>query len=100
MSSRRFFVILDIFAGGDGPDNGFDIEGAKWSPDGRRLAIKWMDAQNVPVVPVIRYGEQLELVDSFPYSHVGEPIPSAGLFVVGPEGGLPVRVELGGVEAP
>jgi dipeptidyl aminopeptidase/acylaminoacyl peptidase len=87
-------------AGGDGPDNGFDIEGAKWSPDGRRLAIKWMDAHNVPVVPVIRYGEQLELVDSFPYSHVGEPIPSAGLFVVGPEGGQPVRVELGGMEAP
>lgn len=87
-------------AAGDGPDSGFDIEGAKWSPDGRRLAIKWMDAQNVPVVPVIRYGAQLELVDSFPYSHVGEPIPSAGLYIIHRDRGEPVRVELGGMEAP
>jgi dipeptidyl aminopeptidase/acylaminoacyl peptidase len=87
-------------AAGDGGDNGFDIEGAKWSPDGRRLAIKWMDARNVPAVPLIRYGEPLEPVDSFPYSHVGEPIPSAGLFVVGRDGGQTVRIELGAMDAP
>jgi len=87
-------------AGGEGDDNGFDIEGAKWSPDGRRLAIKWMDARGEPTIPMIRYGEPGEPLDSFPYSHVGDPIPSAGLFVVGGDGEQPVRVELGGMEAP
>ena len=87
-------------AGGEGDDNGFDIEGAKWSPDGRRLAIKWMDARGEPKIPMVRYHEPREPVDSFPYSHVGDPIPSAGLFIVGGDGSQPVRVELGGMEAP
>ena len=83
-----------------GPDEGFDIEGAKWSPDGSRLAIKKLDSRGVPMIPLIRYGEPGEPVDRIQYSRVGETIPSAGLFIVRDDGGDPVRVELGDMEAP
>ena len=87
-------------AAGDGPESGFDIEGAKWSPDGRLLAMKLLDARGVPTIPVINYGEPGEPVSRIPYSRVGEPIPTAELFMVRRDGGDPVRVELGEMEAP
>jgi len=89
-----------LLAAGDGTGNGFDIEGAKWSPDGSRLAIKQLDARGVPTIPLIRYGEPGEPVERIQYSRVGEAIPVAALYIVGRNGGEPVRVELGGMEAP
>jgi dipeptidyl aminopeptidase/acylaminoacyl peptidase len=88
-----------LTAGGQG-DFGFDIEGAKWSPDGELLAIKKLDSRGVPTIPLILYGEEGEPVDRIPYSRVGERIPQAALFIVSAEGGEPIPVELGEMDAP
>ncbi len=81
-------------------DWGFDIEGAKWSPDGRRLAIKKLDIRGVPTIPLIHSGEDVEPVTRIRYSRVGEPVPNAELFIVSREGGEQVRIEPGKMVAP
>jgi dipeptidyl-peptidase 4 len=78
------------------PRNGFDIEGAKWSPDGRRLAVRWLDEREVPTIPLVGWSEPGQPVERRPYSRAGEPIPHAALYFVGHDGGQPVRADLGG----
>ena len=79
---------------------GFDIEGAKWSSDGKQLAVKKLDARGVPTIPLIRYSEASEPVTRIPYSRVGQVVPRAELFIVARDGGQPVRVEPGEMDAP
>lgn len=82
------------------PEYGYDIEGAKWSPDARLLAVKKLDARDVPTIPIVHWSEPGQPVVRHPYSRAGEPIPRAELYVVDPEGGKPTRVELGDGDAP
>lgn len=82
------------------PEFGYDVEGAKWSPDGRLLALRRMDRRGVPTIPIVRWGEPGAPVERRPYSRVGQPIPDPELHVVDREGGGSVHVELGEGEAP
>ncbi len=79
---------------------GYDIEGAKWSPDGRLLAVKKLDTRRVPTIPIVKWSEPGQPVTRHPYSRVGEPIPLAELYVVDREGKDPVQIELRNNDAP
>lgn len=78
----------------------YDIEGAKWSPDGSLLAVKKLDARGVPTIPLVSWSESGEPVVRHPYSRVGEPIPRAELQVVSREGGEPTLIDPGSDDAP
>lgn len=82
------------------PEDGYDVRGAKWSPDGSRIAVKKLDARGVPTVPLVRWGEPGEPVVRHPYSHVGEPIVRASLAIADRRGGGVVPVQLGEGEDP
>lgn len=82
------------------PEFGYDVEGAKWSPDGRRLALRKMDRRRVPTIPVVRWGEPGSPVERRPYSRAGQPIPRPELHVVDRETGEGTRIDLGDGDAP
>lgn len=79
---------------------GYDIEGAKWSPDQRFLAVKKVDARDVPTISLGTPGDPESPVIQHPYSRAGEPIPRAELYIVSQERGDAMRVDLGDGEEP
>ena len=81
-------------------DFGYDVDGAKWSPDERVLAVKKLDARGVPTVPLVDWNAPGQPVARHPYSRAGEPIERAELYVVDRTGGDPVRVGPGSSDAP
>ncbi len=70
-----------IVARADGPWR-WDIEGAAWSPDGRRLAVKRVDDHEVPRIPIVDWTAAHEAVRLAPYSRVGDPLPREQVLIV------------------
>ncbi|HEX5387098.1 MAG TPA: DPP IV N-terminal domain-containing protein [Gemmatimonadales bacterium] len=60
----------------------WDVEGAAWSPDGRRIAVKRIDDHAVPRIPIVDWAGDHEAVRSVPYSRVGEPLPKEQVMIV------------------
>jgi dipeptidyl aminopeptidase/acylaminoacyl peptidase len=60
----------------------WDVEGAAWSPDGRRLAVKRIDDHRVPRIPIVTWTGTHESVKQVPYSRVGEPLPKEQVMIV------------------
>ena len=60
----------------------WDVEGAAWSPDGRRIAIKRIDDHAVPRIPIVTWTGTHESVKQVPYSRVGEPLPKEQVMIV------------------
>lgn len=82
------------------PGHGYDVEGAKWSPDGRLLAVERLDVRGVPTVPLLRTTPRGAAVEQTRYSRAGEPVPRSEFVVVDRAGGDPTRVDLGEGEMP
>ncbi|HEX2165259.1 MAG TPA: alpha/beta fold hydrolase [Thermoanaerobaculia bacterium] len=81
---------------GDGsPERSYDVAGALWSPDGRRVAVRRIDGRGVPTVPIVRWSEPGQPVERLAYSRVGEPVPRVDLVVVDARGGGVVEVDVG-----
>jgi dipeptidyl aminopeptidase/acylaminoacyl peptidase len=80
------------------PDDGYELEGARWSPDGRHLAVLRFDRRAVPRLVMPRWTEPGTPLESRPYSAAGQPIPQPSLHLFDVRAGTSVRVELG--EAP
>lgn len=77
------------------PDNGYDVDGAKWSPDGRLLAVKKLDERGVPTVPLVDWSAPEQSVVRHLYSRAGQKLVGAALYVVDREGGHVVKIDLG-----
>mgnify|MGYP000436379950 CR=1 FL=1 len=73
----------------------WDLEGARWSPDGRYLAVYRVDRRDVPAIPLVEWTEPGAPVEWYDYSMVGEPIPRPELYVFDTRARTRVRAELG-----
>lgn len=56
------------------PEDGYTVLGARWSPDGRYLALRRMDARGVPTIPLVDWAKAALPVERWPYSRVGDPL--------------------------
>lgn len=63
-------------------DYEWDVEGAKWSPDGFKLAAKKVDSRMVPSIPIVHWLTQTQDVEWIHFSPAGAPLPKTELFVV------------------
>lgn len=63
-------------------EHSWDLERARWSPDGRYLAAFRVDRTGVPRIPLVNWTEPGSPIEWHPYSMVGEPIPRPELHVV------------------
>lgn len=77
------------------PGDGYDVDGAKWSPDGRLLAVKKLDSRGVPTVPLVDWGAPGQSVVRQLYSRAGQKLVGAALYVVDREGGHALKIDLG-----
>lgn len=76
-------------------DYGWELEGARWSPDSFKLAIKKVDSRNTLSLPVVHWLRPTEEVEWFRYSKAGGPIPQEELFVVDLLSKRQVKVDTG-----
>lgn len=81
-------------------DDGFVHEGARWSPTGTHIAVKWLDGDSVPTTPLVRWQSPGAPVVRHPYSRAGETIPRARLFIFDRQSGRRVEVRTGDSDAP
>ncbi len=70
-----------IIARADAPWR-WDVEGAAWSPDGRRIALERIDDHDVPRIPIVDWTDEHETVKNIPYSRVGETLPREQIAIV------------------
>ncbi len=84
-------------------DYEWDIQrqGAKWSPDNFKLAVKKLDYRKVPKIPVVHWLQPTAEVDwvrpesSFTTTKAGAPLPRTELFVVDILSRRQVRIDTG-----
>ncbi|SFS16981.1 Dipeptidyl aminopeptidase/acylaminoacyl peptidase [Dyella sp. OK004] len=68
-------------------DEGWELPGKGWSPDGRKLAVWRIDNRNVHTIPIVDTGNALEKVTMVPYAKAGTPLPRRELYVADPTSG-------------
>lgn len=78
----------------------WDVEGARWAPEGRRIAVRRIDRRDVPSVPIVDWLADRESVTRVDYSRPGEPIAHHEIHVLDTGSGEPVELELDEVDAP
>ena len=76
-------------------DHEWDVEGAKWSPDSRKLAIKKVDSRRVLAIPIVHWLKPTEEVEWVHFTRAGAPMRQTELFVVDILSKRQVRVDLG-----
>jgi len=77
------------------PDFEWTVAGAKWSPDGLRLAALKSDHRDVAKVPVLHWLKPVEEVEWRPFPKVGGTIGRSEVWVVDVLSGHSTRVDLG-----
>ncbi len=60
----------------------WDVEGAKWSPDSLKLAVKKGDSRQVSYMPIVHWLKPQEELEWIHYSRAGEPLPQLDLYIV------------------
>lgn len=58
----------------------WDVEGARWAPDARWIAVRRIHDADVPRIPIVDWAT--DTVRPVPYSRAGEPLPTHRLGVV------------------
>ncbi|MDE1964947.1 MAG: DPP IV N-terminal domain-containing protein [Xanthomonadaceae bacterium] len=56
------------------PGDHYEVLGARWSPDGRDLALRRMDEDKVPTIPLVDWSAADQPVTRWLYSRVGDPL--------------------------
>lgn len=78
------------------PTDGYTVLGARWSPDGRYLAVRRMDYKGVPTIPLVDWKAAALPVTRWPYSRAGDPIVGQTLVVADRKSGKARAVHLDG----
>lgn len=60
----------------------WSVDGAKWSPDGRLLAIKMINYAGVPTIPIVRLEDGQSFITHKPYVRVGERAWRQKIYIV------------------
>jgi len=82
-------------------DYGWSITGAKWSPDGSKVALQKRDYREVPKIPIVHWlmptvdVERVPMRSGFSRTKAGGPLPRAELYVIDVETRQQVRVDTG-----
>ncbi len=82
-------------------DDEWDVEGARWSQDGSKLALMKVDYSKVPKIPIVHWLKSTEEVEwvpirsSFSRTKVGRPLPRLELFVVDVRSKEQIRINSG-----
>ncbi len=76
-------------------DYAWNMEGAQWSRDSSKLAVKKMDYRQVPKIPIVHWLKRTEEVEWLPYAKAGQPMPQTDLFLVDILSKRQVRVDTG-----
>lgn len=63
-------------------DYEWDVEGARWSPDSFKVAVKKVDSRKVPCMPIVHWLKPTEEVEWAHCTKAGGPLPQTELFVV------------------
>jgi dipeptidyl aminopeptidase/acylaminoacyl peptidase len=79
---------------------GWDLEGLRWSPDSRRLAIFKVDRREAPKIPIVRWSHPETPIEYRQWSQAGQPIPRPQLYIVDPSNKSVLRVNLGDGDEP
>ncbi|MEE9611299.1 MAG: DPP IV N-terminal domain-containing protein, partial [Desulfatiglandales bacterium] len=81
-------------------DYGWIIQGAMWSPDSSKIAVKRIDYRQVPSFPVVHWLEMPQRVEwryprsSFTTTKAGAPLPRTELFVVDIHSKRKIRIQV------
>lgn len=79
------------------PEEGWhwDIAGAKWSPDGKYIAVKQIDDRKVPKIPIVDWTNGQEQLRMINYSRAGEPVEKHQVYIVEVANGKTVKINHG-----
>ena len=85
----------EALTSGGSEERPWEVEGAKWSPDGLRLAVTREDFRGVNRVPLIHWLKPVEEVEWRWFTKAGGPLPKVELHVVDAISHRTVPVDLG-----
>lgn len=71
----------------------WDVEGAKWSPNGKKIAVRMIDDSQTPRIPIVNWLGKNEEVSTKPYSRAGEALPVHALYIVDTMTGEAVQIK-------
>jgi dipeptidyl-peptidase-4 len=74
---------------------GWDLEGAQWSPDSRKLAVLKLDNRGVLKMPIVHWLKPTEEVEWVYYTKAGGPMTQTELHIIDALSRRAVRVETG-----
>lgn len=74
--------------------DGYTVLGARWSPDGRFLAVRRMNARDVPTIPIVDWISRGQAVVRKLYSRVGDPLVRQTLVLADRRAGKTAAVAL------
>ncbi|MEO8449939.1 MAG: DPP IV N-terminal domain-containing protein [Gemmatimonadota bacterium] len=73
----------------------WSVAGAKWAPNGLRIAAIRTNLTGVAVVPILHWLKPTEEVEWYPFTKVGGPMPRNEVYLIDVLRKEPVRVDLG-----
>ena len=76
-------------------DYQWDVEGARWSPDGFKLAVLKTDSRRMALLPILHWLKPVEEVEWARYTTAGGEMAQSELFIVDILSKQPVRVDVG-----
>ena len=76
-------------------DYEWDVEGARWSLNSLKLAVRKVDRRKVPQVPIVHWLKPREDVEWQYYTRAGGPLPQPELFIIDIHSNRHVRVDTG-----
>ena len=74
----------------------WDVEGANWSPDSFKLAVKKVDKREVHPMPLVHWLKPSEEIEWVYFTRAGTPLHQTELFIVDVLSKQQVKVDIGG----
>ncbi len=76
-------------------DYGWNFEGAQWSSDSFKIAVRKLDSRKVLYSPIIHWLKPKEEIEWWQYPDPGDPIPQTELFIINILNRKQIRIDTG-----